>query len=70
MNNEKQQGIAFALYADDSADYYPVWSNWVAYAGQTSTLNPSDPGYEAVQPNGGDVPASVRPLNKYMANIQ
>ncbi|HEX3798571.1 MAG TPA: type II secretion system protein [Verrucomicrobiae bacterium] len=68
VNNEKQQGIAFALYSDDNADYYPVWSNWVAYAGQTSTLTPSQPGYEAVQPNGGDVPQTVRPLNKYLAN--
>ncbi len=68
VNNQKQQGIALALYAEDNGDYYPVWSNWVAYAGQTSTLQPSDPGYSAVGPNGGDVPQNLRPLNKYAGN--
>jgi prepilin-type N-terminal cleavage/methylation domain-containing protein len=68
VNNEKQQGIAAILYTDDNVDYYPLWSNWVAYGGQASTLKPSDPGFEAVGPNGGDVPQNSRPLNKYMAN--
>jgi prepilin-type N-terminal cleavage/methylation domain-containing protein len=68
VNNEKQQGIACVLYCDDNADYYPVWPQWVAYGGQTSTLKPTDSGYDEVVPNGGQIDQSLRPLNKYMAN--
>src|SRR6266436_6130205 len=25
INNVRQQGIALALYADENAEYYPVW---------------------------------------------
>jgi len=66
INNEKQQTIALSLYAEDNADYYPLWRIWVGYGGQTSTLKPSDPGYAAVVPNGGDTDQSLRPLNKYL----
>src|SRR5258707_781260 len=68
INNVRQQGIALTLYADESAEYYPVWLTWVSYGGQSSTLKPSDPGFSAVQPNGGDVDRTNRPLNKYVAN--
>ncbi len=68
INNVKQQGVALYLYADDSAEYFPVWKTWVAYGGQTSTLKPGDPGYSAVIPNGGNVAATNRPLNRYAAN--
>src|ERR1700694_3665709 len=33
FNNVRQQGIALYMYADDNADYYPVWPTWVAYGG-------------------------------------
>jgi prepilin-type N-terminal cleavage/methylation domain-containing protein len=68
INNVKQQGIALIMYADDNKDYYPVWMRWVAYGGQKSTLKPSDPGYGAVIPNGGNVEEADRPLNRYVAN--
>jgi len=68
INNIRQQGIALILYADDSSDYYPVWPEWVAYGGQTATLVPGNPGYEAVVPNGGNVSRTNRPLNKYVGN--
>jgi prepilin-type N-terminal cleavage/methylation domain-containing protein len=68
INNVRQQGIALALYADDSAEYYPVWLTWVSYGGQSATLKPGDPGYNAVVPNGGNVAQTNRPLNKYVAN--
>src|SRR3979411_857300 len=54
INNVRQQGIALTLYADDSAEYYPAWLTWVSYGGQSSTLKPGDPGYNAVMPNGGN----------------
>jgi prepilin-type N-terminal cleavage/methylation domain-containing protein len=68
INNVRQQGIALMLYADDNGDYYPVWTNWVAYGGQNSTLQPGDSGYSAVAPNGGNVDQLYRPLNRYMGS--
>ena len=68
INNVRQQGIALTIYADDSSDYYPVWPTWVAYGGQTSTIQPSDPRYAQVTANGGNILAANRPLNRYMAN--
>ena len=40
FNNVRQQGIALVMYADDNADYYPVYPTWVAYGGQAATLKP------------------------------
>src|ERR1700733_14791593 len=68
INNVRQQGIGLAIYADENSDFYPVWPLWVAYGGETAPTSPSDPRYAQVTANGGDVPASERPLNKYMAN--
>lgn len=68
INNIHQQGIALSLYADDHSDYYPVWLTWVSYGGQSSTLKPTDAGFSAVVPNGGNVDQTNRPLNKYVAN--
>jgi prepilin-type N-terminal cleavage/methylation domain-containing protein len=67
INNIHQQGVALVMYADDNSDYYPVWPVWVAYGGQSSTLKAGDPGFGAVAPNGGNVNATNRPLNKYVA---
>jgi prepilin-type N-terminal cleavage/methylation domain-containing protein len=68
INNIRQQGIALSLYTDDNSDYYPAWIKYVAYGGQTSILKPSDPGYWAVVPNGGQVNQTNRPLNTYVGN--
>jgi prepilin-type N-terminal cleavage/methylation domain-containing protein len=68
INNVRQQGIALSLYADDNSQFYPVWPTWVSYGGQTSSLKPSDAGFAAVVPNGGDVDQTNRPLNRYVAN--
>ena len=67
-NNVRQQGVALMLYAEDNRDYYPVWFKWVSYGGQTSTLKPGEPGYASVNPNGGQVNQTNRPLNRYVAN--
>jgi len=64
INNVRQQGIALALYADENGEYYPVWLTWVSYGGQSSTLKPTDPGFAAVAPNGGDIDQTNRPLNR------
>jgi len=64
----KQQGIALYLYADENAEYFPVWRTWVAYGGQSSTLKSGEAGFAAVGPNGGNVDQTNRPLNRYVAN--
>jgi prepilin-type N-terminal cleavage/methylation domain-containing protein len=68
INNVRQQGVALIIYADENLDYYPVWPTWVAYGGQTTTITSGDPNYAQVTANGGDVPASSRPLNRYVGN--
>ncbi|MBT5925570.1 MAG: type II secretion system protein, partial [Verrucomicrobia bacterium] len=36
-NNLRQQGIGFAMYADDYKDFYPVYENWGTLGGTTGT---------------------------------
>lgn len=60
IDNEKQMGIAFTLYVDDSNDSYPDYANWAAYGGQAGTN----------MLHGSMIPPSQRPLNKYTSNIQ
>src|SRR5439155_11733798 len=37
INNEKQIGLAFHMYADDSVDLFPRHSGWGNYGGKTGT---------------------------------
>jgi prepilin-type N-terminal cleavage/methylation domain-containing protein len=66
VNNIRQQGIALVLYTGDSAEFYPVWPEWVAYGGQAATVQPGDPNYTQVTANDGE--QTNRPLNSYVAN--
>jgi prepilin-type N-terminal cleavage/methylation domain-containing protein len=56
-NDERQIGIALALYVDDNRDSYPVYADWAAYGGKRGT-NPL---------HGSLVFETNRPLNKYTA---
>ncbi len=51
-SNERQIGIAFLMYADDNAEYYPVHPDWASTGGKDGT-------YDVF------VAATNRPLNKY-----
>jgi prepilin-type N-terminal cleavage/methylation domain-containing protein/prepilin-type processing-associated H-X9-DG protein len=55
-NNLRQQGIGFAMYADDYKDFYPVYENWGTLGGTTGTMTL----------HGGNVVPDRRPLNVYM----
>src|SRR5947209_5534523 len=37
-NNERQIGIALALYLDDNKDYYPAYADWAAFGGKRGTV--------------------------------
>ena len=37
LNNEKQIGLAFHMYTDDNADFYPRHSGWANVGGKTGT---------------------------------
>lgn len=64
FSNQHQIGLAFHMYADDAAGWYPVHDGWAADGGQKPakpyvTGNASD--YGAVETN--------RPLNRYAPNV-
>jgi prepilin-type N-terminal cleavage/methylation domain-containing protein len=59
LNNEKQIGIAFLLFADDNQDKYPATSSWDNYGG---TIGKGDQ-------FGGFTAETNRPLNPYTANV-
>jgi len=56
IDNQKQQGIAYHLYADDFKDYYPMSQDWPAEGGK-------DGRYLIF------VAATNRPLNVYAPNL-
>jgi len=52
LNNEKQIGLAYHMYAEDNAEFYPVQRDWPAAGGTNGT-------YDIF------VAATNRPLNRY-----
>jgi len=52
MNNEKQIGLAYHMYAEDNVDFYPVQQDWHAGGGTNGTYSIF-------------VAATNRPLNRY-----
>jgi prepilin-type N-terminal cleavage/methylation domain-containing protein len=65
MNNQRQIGFAYHMYADDSNDRYPVYDGWAAVGGQRPT-NAYTTGL-ATSYGGSE---TNRPLNRYANNIQ
>src|SRR6478672_4638538 len=37
ISNEKQLGLALIMYADDSAEFYPLYDNWATWGGNRGT---------------------------------
>jgi prepilin-type N-terminal cleavage/methylation domain-containing protein/prepilin-type processing-associated H-X9-DG protein len=52
LNNEKQIGLAYQMYADDNAEFYPLQQDWHAGGGSNGTYSIF-------------VAATNRPLNRY-----
>jgi prepilin-type N-terminal cleavage/methylation domain-containing protein len=68
FSNQRQIGLAFRMYSDDSQDYYPSHDGWAADGGQ----RPSSPDVvdtDAYPWYGGTVAATNRPLNTYTKNV-
>ena len=68
FSNQHQIGLAFVMYADDNADYFPAHDGWAAVGGQL----PAQPDLvdpDAYPPYGGTVAQNKRPLNAYAKNI-
>ncbi len=60
MNNERQIGMALAMYTDDSADFYPRYTQWATWGGDTGD---GTSGW-----HGGGTSWTNRPLNRYTGN--
>jgi prepilin-type N-terminal cleavage/methylation domain-containing protein len=67
VNNEKQIGICFQIYADENGDKYPVHNGWGDSGGQLPA-NPYTGGAAAAY--AGDTPRINRPLNAYAKAIE
>src|SRR5947208_14386223 len=59
-SNLHQQAIGFYMYADDNSDSYPVYPDWGYLCGTTGIMTL----------NGGILPATNRPFNKYLTAVQ
>ena len=58
--NQRQIGVAYAMYASDHEESYPLHSNWADFGGRTGT----SPHY------GATVQARYRPLNAYAPALE
>jgi prepilin-type N-terminal cleavage/methylation domain-containing protein len=67
MSNERQIGLAFAMYTDDNRESYPVHDGWAAVGGKYWT-NAYTGGYSADY--GGKVAETNRPLNAYVGAVE
>src|SRR6266550_365654 len=57
LNNQKQIGLAFIMYASDSNEFYPVHPDWASTGGSNGTY------YVFVA-------STNRPLNQYTKNLE
>lgn len=60
IGNQKQIGLAFMLYADDSADFYPVHNDWATTGGNTGRTDIYT----------GRTSVTNRPLNNYAKAVE
>ncbi len=64
-NNNRQCGLAWAMYAEDNRDSYPATVGWGDFGGQRGT--PTTKTQWLVPFFGTDVDFTNRPLNKYVS---
>ncbi|HEY9171159.1 MAG TPA: prepilin-type N-terminal cleavage/methylation domain-containing protein [Verrucomicrobiae bacterium] len=67
FSNQRQIGLAFQMYADDAQGRYPIHDGWATAGGQHPT-NAFTAGY--AWEYGGEEPATNRPLNRYVGNLE
>lgn len=60
VSNQRQQGFAYAMYADDNRDFYPIYDDFATVGGQ-----------QGKHPfHGGTVAETNRPLNRYAGAVR
>jgi prepilin-type N-terminal cleavage/methylation domain-containing protein/prepilin-type processing-associated H-X9-DG protein len=67
LNNEKQIGIAYLLYVDDSNEFYPAALGWAAVGGTKGVYKKDQ---SVADSFGVTVAETNRPLNAYMRSIE
>jgi len=65
LSNERQIGLAYHLYVDDNAGWYPTTEGWGAAGG---VVRPNGVVANAAAHYGAYVPTERRPLNHYAGN--
>ena len=68
INNNRQIGLGWYMYADDNRESYPITTGWGDHGGQRGTPTPTT--LWLVPYFGIDVDYTNRPLNKYVVSIQ
>jgi type II secretory pathway pseudopilin PulG len=68
FSNQRQIGLAFRMYSDDSQDYYPSHDGWASDGGQRPGA-PDIVDTDAYPTYGGTVAETNRPLNAYARNV-
>src|SRR5690349_6276460 len=62
VSNEHQIGVALHLYSTDNNDYYPAYTNWATWGGESGNA-----AYSSY--HGAGVSPTNRPLNTYVRNL-
>ena len=68
INNNRQIGLGWHMYADDNTDTYPVTTGWGDFGGQRGT--PTSTTQWLVPYFGIYTDYTNRPLNKYVVSVQ
>jgi prepilin-type N-terminal cleavage/methylation domain-containing protein len=68
FSNQRQIGLAFQMYADDSQSWFPNFQGWADSGGQLPVA-PDKVDTDAYPSYGGTVAATNRPLNAYVKNV-
>jgi prepilin-type N-terminal cleavage/methylation domain-containing protein len=61
ISNQKQLGLGLIMYADDSAEFYPIYDHWASWGGNRGTAVGAF--------HGGLVDPTNRPVNVYTKNL-
>jgi prepilin-type N-terminal cleavage/methylation domain-containing protein len=61
ISNQKQLGLGLIMYADDSAEFYPLYDAWASWGGNRGTALGNI--------HGGLIDPTNRPLNVYTRNL-
>jgi len=68
INNNRQHGLAWSMYAEDNRDTYPITTGWGDFGGQRGTPTPIT--LPMASTFGIFTDPTNRPLNKYIAARQ